>query len=604
MKKIVCFIFIMSFMSFAYAVPVAAQVLVPSNIWWATHGLEHSDWDKIFFPSYSSGIEKSFIYVPFSTSEIFNANHYAVGTSFVLGPFRAFCLGDVIFDSERFVAETESYSFRSGLNIDSNGDGTPDTWQYTWDNDYSYKKNSWNSGDIYFSPGLALTLGPLTGGARYIFQRFNNSNIDFEYRELETVTDSQYPGNNVATSSDEEVTLTINDSGMVNGLAAGASIDFGFLRLQGDLFATLQTIGRFDASAVSRTHNLAGLGDLDGVTGDFITDETTIAVENGYFNWAGLNAGSNIFTPNPNQRFEYVPADPTGAGLALPGVVHMPQVVTDINLRTEGELFGFIVPFRAGFRGSSLTRDSFTYTGENTGYAASGVQSSHDRTTETYSLDSEGNNKFYTTLGILKRFYGNPLSFQLGAEYTVTTGRYNVRITRNREVLSQVDATGDGDYDDAGDINTTQVQEGWYKTRDYSMVSSTFTFPVNFLFNITKSFEFFGGAEVSYELGREKSAYSDTLTYKTDNTTDNNTGAVTITRQNYDTEPSLQYGVSSINNLTTLFHFGLRYFFTENLILTTELLVAEPTVDTGAGSLFANTLIAEVDFRFGGKGKR
>jgi len=126
---------------------------------------------------------------------------------------------------------------------------------------------------------------------------------------------------------------------------------------------------------------------------------------------------------------------------------------------------------------------------------------------------------------------------------------------------------------------------------------------VSFLFNITRNFEFFGGVEFMYDLGKEKDDYVDTGQYLTDQTTENNTGAVTnnLLRSNYDTEPVFQYTVTSINNFSTTFLFGLRYFFNENLIFVTQLLTAEPTVDTGAGSLFANTLIAELNFRFGKK---
>ncbi|MFW6138158.1 MAG: hypothetical protein ACOC7U_03195 [Spirochaetota bacterium] len=186
-----------------------------------------------------------------------------------------------------------------------------------------------------------------------------------------------------------------------------------------------------------------------------------------------------------------------------------------------------------------------------------------------------------------------------------------MKITQKNEILTQTDGTGDGDYNDAGDTNETQVQEGWYKAYDYRMTSSTFTFPVNFLFNITRNFEFFGGVVFDYELGKQKDAYLDTGEYLSDKTTDNNTGAVTnnLTRSTYSTQPVFQYQTTSINDFTTSFRFGLRYFFNENLIFTTQLLAAEPRVDgtgmeaAGAGSLFNTTLIAEVDFRFGKKQK-
>jgi len=599
---------------FASALPLYAQVLAPSNVWYGTRGLELSDWDRIYFPSYSGEIEKNFIYVPFTQSIItspLSVYHYTAGTSFVLGPFRVFGLGDIHFDSQKYVNETESYDQQYTL-VDTNADGIADTYQYSTSADYSYSKNSLNQGTLYFSPGLAFNLGPFTIGARYIFQKFNNNNVKFEYSELVTITDSQTATNNVATTSDQEITLRLRDSGMINGFTAGTTFDFGFLRLQGDLFATLQNIGRYDATSTDRTHLISGLGDPDfgGATADYVETLDEVEVENGYLGFGGLGAGSTIFNRTGGQRFEYTPAVPAGGLWTLPPAeittIHAPQVVTDVNLITEGELFGFVVPFWMGLTTCSLTKDSFVSTRETTNYASATLQLNYTKTTETLSLTSDANREFYTKIGILKRFFGNPLSFQVGATYTITTGRYHMKITQKVETLTQVDnsAPGDGDYTDSGvDTNTTQVQDGWYKAYDYRTTYSTFSFPVSFLFNITRNFEFFGGVEFMYDLGKEKDDYVDTGQYLTDQTTENNTGAVTnnLLRSNYDTEPVFQYTVTSINNFSTTFLFGLRYFFNENLIFVTQLLTAEPTVDTGAGSLFANTLIAELNFRFGKK---
>jgi len=603
MKKI---FILVSLLVLASTVPLSAQVLSPSNIFWGTRGLVYSDWDRIYYPSYSSGIERNFIFVPFSTSSIFNTGHYTGGTSFVIGPFRVFFLGDVYFDRQKASAESLSYSY-GDTPYDTDGNGRPDTYQYTWDYSYSYDKNSLDQSSMLISPGLALALGPLTGGARYIFQRVAHNNITFDYTELETITDTTVASNNIATQSDQEISLKMRDGGLVNGFAAGGSIDFGFIRIQGDLFTTVKTYGRYDMDAISRSHNLAAPGDIDGTSQDFIKGSTTTTVENGWLNFAGLNNASLIFDPATGlTHFEYQPNEPTGnyPG-SFPTSIHMPQIVTSTNLYAQGELFGFIVPLHTGMTFSKLTKKSFVKESENISYASADVEQSHTTTIETLSLSSDANSSFSTGTGIVKRFHGSPIMFQVGMMYYIGTEAYNLKITRKVETTTQIDVDGDGQYTTAGvDTNTTQVQDGWYKMRDYKSTYSLFVFPVSFIFNITKNFEFFGSAQIEYYLGKEKTAFVDTGAgfadgYKTDTTTDNITGTVTPNKENYDAQPAKQYTVTSINSAVIGYFFGLRYFFNPNLIFTTQLISAEPTIDGAAGSLFANTLIAEVEFLFG-----
>ena len=608
MKKI---FILASLLVLASTMPLSAQVLSPSNIYNGTAGLVYSDWDRIYYPSHSSGIERNFIFVPFSTSAVFNADHYTGGTSFVIGPFRVFFLGDIYFDRQKASAESLSYSY-GDTPYDTNGNGMPDTYQYTWDYNYSYDKNRFDKSSMLLSPGLSLTLGPLTGGARYIFQRVAYNNITFDYTELETITDTTVASNNIATQSDQEISLKMRDGGLVNGFAAGGSIDFGFIRIQGDLFTTVKTYGRYDMDAISRSHylNETNLNLIDGTTQDYITGSSAISVENGWLDFTTLTGNSLIFNPGSSiTHFEYQPNEPTGnyPG-SFPTSIHMPQVVTSTNLYAQGELFGFIVPLHTGMTFSKLTKKSFVKESENISYASADVEQSHTTTIETLSLSSDANSSFSTGTGIVKRFHGSPIMFQVGMMYYIGTEAYNLKITRKVETTTQIDVDGDGQYTTAGvDTNTTQVQDGWYKMRDYKSTYSLFVFPVSFIFNITRNFEFFGSAQIEYKLGKEKTAFVDTGAgfadgYNTDTTTDNITGTVITTpsdKENYDAEPAKQYTVTSINSAILNYFFGLRYFFNPNLIFTTQLISAEPTIDGAAGSLFANTLIAEVEFLFG-----
>jgi len=193
--------------------------------------------------------------------------------------------------------------------------------------------------------------------------------------------------NNIATQSDQEISLKMRDGGLVNGFAAGGSIDFGFIRIEGDLFTTVKTYGRYDMDAISRSHylNETNLNLIDGTTQDYITGSSAISVENGWLDFTTLDGAINpllstdpdiIFDPDTSlTHFEYQPNEPTGnyPG-SFPTSIHMPQVVTSTNLYAQGELFGFIVPLHTGMTFSKLTKKSFVKESENISYASADVE--------------------------------------------------------------------------------------------------------------------------------------------------------------------------------------------------------------------------------------
>ncbi len=585
---------------------INSEILEPSNLYQGTNGLVYSDWDRIYFPSYSNNIKRNFIYVPLSASDIFNTDHFTAGSSFILGPFRFFLMGDLYISTDKYQNENESYSYQDTLYQDSDGDGVNDVYRYTYSNTYKYDKNFYNRTSLFMSPGVSLTIGPLTGGARYIFKMFNYGNINFDYSYKSVTTDASYTSNNTSTTNDIQASLRIKNSGMINGFAAGASIDLNFVRIQGDLFSTIQNIGGYSLSTTENTYNLDANGlPINGTNVDYIVQTTSHKVTNGWLNFAGLSNTSAIFTENSSNRFEYVPNDPSGifsASYPFTGAstIHMPQIVTDIYLLAEGELFNFVVPLYLKYRASSLTQDSFVHTSETTQYASQDVESQHDKTTTTLSLKSKGSNEVIAGTGIIKRFTMDRLSFQIGAKYYINPIKYNIKITQKVEAIHQIDGTGNGSYNDAGDTNTTTVSNGYYKMYDYSSLLNYFVFPVSFIFNITSNFQFFGGAEFSYWFGNEKSGYLDTGGYNSVVTTDNITSTDTVTTDNYATEPVMQYTKTSVSSASIAYSFGFMYYFNKNLIFITELLSVEPTIDSATGpDLFNMKLIAEIDYRFG-----
>ncbi len=587
------------------------ELLTPSNLYEGTYGLIYSDWDRIYFPSKSNELDRSFIYVPLSGSEIFSNGHYTIGSSFVIGPFRAFVLGDAYIDLNKYKTENQSYTYQDTLYQDSDGDGVVDVYRYTYENSYNYDKNSYNKSLIFLSPGISLTIGPLTGGARYIFKMFNFGNINYKYTYKAVTTDASYTSNNTSITADDSYSLTIKNSGMINGLAAGANIDLGFLKIHGDLFATFQNIGVYNLSTTENSYNLDANGlPINGTNVDYLVRSTNWTVQNGYLNFTSLNSGSSIFNYNTSTRFEYEPNDPSGifsTSYPFSGTttIHMPQLVTDTYIIAEGELFNFVVPLYLKFRSSSLTKDSFVVIYEDTQYAAQDQESQHTKITETLSLNSDGNYEFIGGTGIIKRFTIDSVSFQVGLKYMINPRKYNIKITRKIENIQQIDANSDGDYADAGDTNNTTVSEGWYKMYDYNALVNYINFPVSFIFNITKNFQFFGGAEFSYYFGNSRDGYLDAGSYNSVITTNNNTSVQTVTQDNYTTEPVMQYTKQSIQGASINYSFGILYYFTENLIFTTQLLSDQPTIFGSIGptstDLFTIKLIAEIEYKFGKK---
>ena len=336
------------------SLPLTAQVLSQSTISvgtngiLGTYGLGVSDWDRIFFPSLAGTIERNFIYVPFNTSNIFTANSFTAGISFMLAPipFRLFLLGEVKLSSQKWVSEAESNTY-SATWYDSDNDAqmTPDKYRYMADNDYAYIQNATSQTGIFLSPGLALNLGPLNLGARYLFKLVDDDKRAFEATALERVIYQEFNVENVSTSLDSEMKITINDSGMINGVGAGVDLSLGdFLALRGDGFFTVQYYGSYNLSATDTNHyldrdpiNVTGSTAPDGSTKDYETSVMTVTVTNGYLSFAGLNQSSAVFTAQTNGRYQYAPTDPSGgiaqAGGTLPASINMPQIVT--NFRTQ-----------------------------------------------------------------------------------------------------------------------------------------------------------------------------------------------------------------------------------------------------------------------------
>lgn len=619
-RKLVFFILTV----FLATLPVTAQVLSQSTISLGTngflgfYGLGISDWDKIFFPSLAGKIEQNFIYVPFNTSNIFKANTFTAGTSLVLDPipFRLFLLGEVTLNSQKWLQEFESSEFQSTwYDSDNDAQATPDAYRYTNINDYKYLQNWRSQSALALSPGLALSLGPLNLGARYIFQLADNNKRAFEATVLEKTRYEEYNAENIATTSDAEMKFVLNDGSILNGVGAGADLDLtaddglSFLTLNANGFFTVQLYGGYDQTATTRNHFLGGTTVPDGSTKDYNTSVMTGSVTGGYLSFAGLNQSSTIFTAQSNGRYCYTPADPLGTlaliGGTMPTTINMPQLAMDLDITATVGAFGFLFPVTFKIQNSIGTAGSFVSIIESTGYANENTQNSYSKTTETISFPSGGSNIFTFGIGARKNFEMGDALFQVGVNWDISAQTYAIKINRDVETITKTDnsSPANGVYSDTADndVQTTRTQDDWYKAIDYGSLGTTFYFPVSFIYKITQSFEFFGGALFRFASGYQSSAYTDSGGFKEDKTVDDNNADpntnTTLTANNYDPEPVVAHVTTGLAPvLSQTWNCGLRYFFTENLIFTTALCAGAgmPTVN----GLFATDLIAEVELRY------
>ena len=597
------------------------QVLNRSTIAQGTNGLVPSEWDLILMPSLSGEIERDFVYVPFSVSNAFTSNRYTVGTSFIVNPipFRLSLLSEVNFSYQKWMPESQTGSYGATW-WDSDGVGGPDKYRYTLSDTYTYAANGFSQSGLYLSPGVVLPLGPLTGGARYIFKLAHNNKIDFEATQLSTVKYDEFAAENVATTNDSHLKITIADSGLINGLVIGQTLNTGttgidFLTFRYDLFSTVQNYGTYDMQATENAHLLdqdpiaaTGTTAPDGATKDYLTDKATQTVTGGYLSFAGLIgtstvfggvAGpSSIFAAPTNGRYQYVPVDPSGTA-ALPATINMPQVVLEVGATPDLGLYGFNFPLAVNYQTSFLNSSTFTLVSNNYTYANETTESSHTKTTETLTIPVSNSNDLMLGLGVNKEFrFDDAAAFLFGADYSFQRRTYQMKIQQDVETVTQTDGDADGAYTTAGvDVNTVQTQKAWYKMRDFSSSTHTVQFPISFIYSITPLFSFFGGALFSYAVGDQTTSYINTGGYKEDYTVDQNNADpntnTTTTVSNYGQEPATVPMTSGITPvITQTWNFGLRYSFTDHLVFTTQLCTGSgmPTI-TG---LFNTSLVAEL----------